>query len=56
MIMGNGVERRLSKYEVIKKIMESQKINEEEKVRCIKTFLLGWLEAEDIEWLWREED
>lgn len=42
----------MSKYEVIKKIMESEKINEDDKVYAIEMFLKGWLEKEEIEWIW----
>lgn len=45
----------MTKYEVIEKIMKSTKISEEEKVRTIKTFLLGWLKDDDLSWLWENE-
>lgn len=43
----------MSKYEIIKKIMESNKINENDKVYCIEAFLKGWLTETQINWLWK---
>lgn len=42
----------MTKLEVIKKIIGSKRIDDETKVNYIKTFLLGWLNVEDIDWLW----
>lgn len=42
----------MSKYKVIKAIMESDKISENEKVDCIKMFLGGWLTEEELKWIW----
>lgn len=42
----------MTKYEVIEKIMNSTKCDEEHKVNTIQTYLLGWLEIDDIKWLW----
>lgn len=42
----------MSKYDVIKKIMDSQKINKDDKVHTIETFLKGWLTEEEISWIW----
>lgn len=41
----------MSKYEVIKKIMEST-ISEDNKVYHIEMFLKGWHTEKDIEWIW----
>lgn len=40
------------KYEVIKSIMESGKLNENDKVYYIEMFLKGWHTEEDIKWIW----
>ena len=42
----------MSKYEVIKKIMESTKINENDKVYYIEMFLKGWHTENEIKWIW----
>lgn len=42
----------MSKYEVIKKVMESTKINESDKVYTIEMFLKGWYTEEQIKWIW----
>lgn len=42
----------MSKYEVIKKIMESARINEDDKVYAIEMFLKGYYTAQNIEWIW----
>lgn len=42
----------MSKYEVVKKIMESSKIGEKDKVYYIEMFLKGWYTEKDIEWIW----
>ena len=42
----------MSKYDVIKKIMESKKIDENDKVFTIEMFLKGWWTEEGIEWIW----
>ena len=44
----------MSKYEVIKKVMESQRINENDKVFTIETFLKGWVTEERIKWIWED--
>lgn len=44
----------MKKYEVIKKIINSNKINEDDKVYCIETFLKGWSTEEEIKWIWEE--
>lgn len=42
----------MSKYKVIKKVMESTRINENDKVYAIEMFLKGWHTEEDIKWIW----
>lgn len=45
----------MTKYEVIEKIMGSNKIDENNKVYYIEMFLKGWNTENDIKWLWEEE-
>lgn len=42
----------MSKYEVIKKVMESTRINKNDKVYAIEMFLKGWYTEQSIEWIW----
>ena len=42
----------MSKYEIIKKVMESTKINEDCKVYTIEMFLKGWYTEEQMKWIW----
>jgi hypothetical protein len=42
----------MEKYEVIRKIMDSKAINEDDKVYHIEMFLKGWLTEEDLKWIW----
>ena len=42
----------MTKFEVIKKIMESNAINENDKVYYIEMFLKGWNTEEEIKWIW----
>lgn len=42
----------MSKYEIIKKIMESEAISESNKVYHIEMFLKGWSTEEDLKWIW----
>lgn len=44
----------MNKYEVIKKIMESTKINENDKVYTIEMFLKGWWTEEQVKSLCKE--
>lgn len=46
----------MDKYEVIKKIINSGKISESDKVYCIETFLKGWSTEEEIKWIWEQPD
>lgn len=46
------MEDIMSKYEVIKKVVESNKVDDDTKVRYIDTFLKGWLTEEEIKWIW----
>lgn len=45
----------MSKYKVIKAIMETGKINENDKVFSIEMFLKGWYTEEQLKWIWTEE-
>ena len=42
----------MSKYEVIKKIIDSTKIDESDKVYHIEMFLKGWFNENDVRWVW----
>lgn len=42
----------MSKYEVIKKIMDSSIISDNNKVYHIEMFLKGCSTEEDLEWIW----
>ena len=42
----------MSQYEVIKKIVDSNAINEKDKVFHIKMYLKGWSREEDLKWIW----
>ena len=42
----------MSNYEVIKKIMGSEKINEHDKCYYIEMFIKGWHTEEEIKWIW----
>lgn len=42
----------MSKYEVIKLIMQSTRINEDDKVYAIEMFLKGYYTEQNIEWIW----
>ena len=42
----------MSKYEVIKQIMESKKLTDNNKVYYIEMFLKGWHTEENIKWIW----
>lgn len=44
----------MNKYEVIEKIMQSTKVDKEKKLYYIQSFLMNWLEKDDIKWLWEE--
>lgn len=42
----------MSKYEVIKRVMDSTRINEDDKVYAIEMYLKGWYTEQNIEWIW----
>ena len=42
----------MTEYEVIKKSTESEKIDENDKVYSIRSFLLHWITEEQIKWIW----
>lgn len=44
----------MSKYEVIKGIMESAKIDEDCKVYAIEMFLKGWWTEEQVKWFLKD--
>lgn len=44
----------MTEYEVIKKIMDSNKIDENDKVYFIQSFLLHWSTEEKLKWIWEE--
>ena len=44
----------LYKYDIIKKIMASGKIDKGKKAYYIEMFLKGWFTEEEIKWLWEE--
>lgn len=43
----------MTKYEVIKRIMNSNSVDENDKVYHIEMFLKGWLAEEDLTWIWK---
>lgn len=55
---GNTTEKEtaMSKYEVIKKVMESTRVCEDDKVYAIEMFLKGWYTEQNIEWIWVKEE
>ena len=48
----NAREVMLKKYEVIEKIMNSEKIDKTDKAYYIEMFLKSWFSEEELEWLW----
>ena len=42
----------MSKYEAIKKIVESTRLNEDDKLYYIEMFVKGWHTEEEIKWIW----
>lgn len=44
----------MKKYEVIKRIMNSSNVGEEDKVHYIEMFLKGWHTEKDLEWIFAE--
>ena len=42
----------MTKYHVIEKIMNSARINEDDKVYAITMYLKGWYTEQNIEWIW----
>ena len=42
----------MTKYKVIKNIMESTRLNEADQLYYIETFLKGWSTVDDIKWIW----
>ena len=48
--------RKMSKFEVVKRIVESNKLDDDGKVNTIQTFLLGWLNESDMDWILKDEE
>jgi hypothetical protein len=48
--------RKMSKFEVVKGIVESNKLDDNGKVNTIQTFLLGWLNESDMDWILKDEE
>ena len=46
----------MSKFEVVKGIVESNKLDDNGKVNTIQSFLLGWLNESDINWILNDEE
>ena len=42
----------MKSYDVIRKIVESTRINEDDQVYYISMYLKGWLTAAEIKWIW----
>lgn len=42
----------MTKYEIIRNIMESTRINENEQAYYIEMFIKGWYTESDIKWIW----
>lgn len=45
----------MSKYEIIKNIMESTKISNNDKIYYVEMFVKGWHTEEDLSWIIRTE-
>jgi hypothetical protein len=45
---------KMTNYEVIKKIMESNKISNDDKAYYIEMFLKDWYTLIDIDWIWSD--
>lgn len=44
----------MTNYEVIKKIMDSEKISNDDKAYYIEMFLKDWYTLLDIDWIWED--
>ena len=42
----------MGKYDVIKKIMDSNRVSNEDKVYCIEMYLKKWSTEEELKWIW----
>jgi len=42
----------MTKYEIITKIVNSNKIDENDKVWYIEMFLKGWISTLEMQWIW----
>ncbi len=45
-------EIMLNNYKIIKKIMDSNKINEVDKAYYVEMFVKHWYDEEQLKWLW----
>ena len=46
----------MKKFEVVKRIVESNKLDDNGKVNTIQNFLLGWLNERDMDWILEDEE
>lgn len=44
----------MTKYEMIKAVINSDKITENDKLNYIQLILGNWLKENDIKWIWEE--
>lgn len=42
----------MTKYDVVKNIMESQRVNEDEQAYFIEMYIKGWFTVDEIKWIW----
>ena len=42
----------MKKCDIIRKILESQRINEDQQAYYIEMVLKGWYTVNDIKWIW----
>lgn len=42
----------MNKYQVIKNIIESTRINDDDKAYYIEMYIKGWHTEQEIEWIW----
>lgn len=42
----------MGKYDVIKKIMDSNRVSNEDKVYYIEMYLKKWSTEEELKWIW----
>lgn len=44
--------KNMNKYNIIKSIMNSRKIDDDTKIYYIEMFIKDWYTEEDINWIW----